>query len=130
MTTQDLSALFDAQVPREMKKAGVAGSAIVVVKDGRVLLARGYGYADVEHRTPVSPSNTLFRIASISKVVTYTTVMQLVQQGRIDLGADVARYLDFPIPATFAEPITMRNLMSHTAGFEETVQGRWVKSQG
>jgi CubicO group peptidase (beta-lactamase class C family) len=127
LTTEELGALFDHQVPREMEKAGVAGSAIVVVKDGSVLLARGYGYADIEHATPVSPSTTLFRVASISKVVTYTAVMQLVEQGKIDLDSDIARYLDFPIPATFAQPITMRNLMSHTAGFEDTVRGRWVQ---
>lgn len=127
MTTEGLSALFDVEVPREMGKAGVAGSALVVVKDGKVLFSRGYGYADVEHKLAVSPSDTLFRIASISKVVTYTAVMQLVEQGQIDLDIDVARYLDFPIPATFVEPITMRNLMSHTAGFEETAKRRWVK---
>lgn len=128
MTTENLSAHFDAQVPGAMSKAGVAGSAIVVVKDGKVLFARGYGYADVEHKTPVSPSETLFRVGSISKVVAYTAVMQLVEQGRIDLDADVARYVDFPIPATFADPITMRHLMSHTAGFEDTLKGRWVSS--
>ncbi|WP_167227958.1 serine hydrolase domain-containing protein [Massilia rubra] len=126
MTTENVGALFDAQVPLAMAKAGVAGSAVVVVKEGKVLFARGYGYADVERKTPVSPGATLFRIGSISKAVTYTAVMQLVEQGRIDLDADIARYLDFPVPATFSEPITMRNLMSHTAGFEETVKGRWV----
>lgn len=127
LTAQDLSALFDAQVPREMEKAGVAGSAIAVVHDGKVLFARAYGYADVERKTPASAGATLFRIGSISKVVTYTAVMQLVEQGRIDLDADVARYLDFPIPASFAQAITMRNLMAHTAGFQEGVKGRWVK---
>jgi CubicO group peptidase (beta-lactamase class C family) len=128
MTTEDLSTFFDAQFPREMEKSGVAGSAIVLVKDGRVLFSRGYGYADVEHKIPVSPSNTLFRIGSISKVVTFTAVMQLVERGQIDLDADVTRYLDFPIPATFADPITMRSLMTHTTGFDDTVEGRWVQS--
>lgn len=127
MTTEDLSTLFDEHAVREMKKADVAGAAIVVVKDGKVIFSRGYGHADVEQKIPVSPSHTLFRIASISKVVTYTAVMQLVEQGKIDLDADVARYLDFTIPAAFGKPMTMRHLMSHTAGFEETVQGRWVK---
>lgn len=127
MTTEDLGTFFDEHAPREMGKADVAGAAVVVVKDGKVLFARGYGHADVEHKTPVSINDTLFRIASISKVVTSTAVMQLVEQGKINLDADVARYLDFPIPATFAKPITMRNLMSHTAGFEDTVEGRWVQ---
>lgn len=130
MTTEDLGMFFDEHVLREMVKADVAGTVIAVVKDGKLLFARGYGYADVEHKTPVAPSGTMFRIASISKVVTYTAVMQLVERGKIDLDADVAIYLDFPIPPAFGKPITMRNLMSHTAGFEETVRGRWVEQFG
>ncbi len=130
MTAEDLARFFDAHVPSEMGKENVAGAAIAVVKDGKLLFARGYGYADVERKTPVSPSGTMFRIASISKVVTYTAVMQLVEQGKIDLDADVAHYLDFPLPPAFGQPITMRNLMAHTAGFEETVRGRWVKQFG
>jgi len=126
MTTQDLGAFFDDHIPREMGKADVAGSVVAVVRDGQLLFARGYGFADVGHHVPVSARDTLFRIASLSKVVSYTAVMQLVEQGKIDLDADVARYLDFPIPAAFGKPITMRHLMSHTAGFEETVRGRWV----
>ncbi|MET0266715.1 MAG: serine hydrolase domain-containing protein [Duganella sp.] len=127
MTTKGLTELFDEHVVREMKNGDVPGAAIVVVNHGKVLFARGYGYADVGQKIPVSPTTTLFRIASVSKVVTYTAVMQLVEQGKIDLDADIARYLDFHIPADFGKPITMRHLMSHTAGFEETVQGRWVQ---
>jgi len=126
MTANDLGVLFDEHVAAEMKKADIAGTAVVVVRDGAVLFARGYGHADVARKIPVSPGETLFRIASVSKGVTYTAVMQLVEQGKIDLDADIARYVDFPIPAAFGQPITMRHLMSHTAGFEETVQGRWV----
>lgn len=127
MTSDDLGTLFDEHAQREMKKADIAGAAIVVVKDGAVLFARGYGYADIENKVPVSPTHTLFRIASVSKVITYTAVMQLVERGKIDLDADIARYVDFPIPAGFGRPISMRHLMSHTAGFDDTVQGRWVK---
>lgn len=127
MTPDDLGALFDRHVPHEMKGADIAGAAIVVVKDGAVLFARGYGHADVENNVAVSPTHTLFRIASVSKVVTYTAVMQLVEQGKIDLDADIARYVDFPIPTAFGKPITMRHLMLHTAGFDDTVHGRWVQ---
>lgn len=129
MTAEDLSTFFDQHASREMKKSDVAGAAIVVVKDGKVLFARGYGHADVGLGTRISPSETLFRMASLSKLVTYTAVMQLVEQGKIDLDVDLSRYLDFPIPATFAQPITMRHLMTHTAGFEDTVENRWVKSE-
>lgn len=127
MTASDLGALFDEHTLREMQQADVAGAAIAVVKDGAVVFARGYGYADVERKVPVSPSHTLFRIASVSKVITYTAVMQLVEQGKIDLDADIGRYLDFPIPAAFDKAITMRHLMAHTAGFEDTMEDRWVK---
>lgn len=127
MTAQDLGALFDEHALREMREADIAGAAIVVVKDGAVMFARGYGHADVSRQLPVSPDHTVFRIASVSKVVTYTAVMQLVEQGKIDLDTDIARYLDFAIPAAFGKPLTMRHLMAHTAGFEETVHGRWVE---
>lgn len=129
MTAEDLGTFFDQHASREMEKSDVAGAAIVVVKDGKVLFARGYGLADVGLGTPVSPSDTLFRMASLSKLVTYTAVMQLVEQGKIDLDADLSRYLDFPLPATFAQAITMRHLMTHTAGFEDTVENRWVKAE-
>ncbi len=129
MTAEDLSTFFDQHASREMTKSDVAGAAIVVVKDGKVLFARGYGHADVGIGTPVSPNDTLFRVASLSRLVTYTAVMQLVEQGKIDLDSDLSRYLDFPIPTTFAQPITMRHLMTHTAGFEDTVENRWVKSE-
>lgn len=128
MSPDSLGDFFDERVPREMGKAGVAGAAVVVVKDGEILFARGYGYADVAKRVQVFPDTTLFRVASLSKVVTYTAVMQLVEQGKIDLDADVAHFLDFTIPATFSQPITMRHLMTHTAGFEDTVEGRWVST--
>jgi len=95
---------------------------VLVVKDGKVLFAKGYGYSDVEKKTPVSVDSTLFRPGSISKLFTWTAVMQLVEQGKIDLDKDVNTYLDFKIPATFPKPITMRNLMTHTPGFEEQIK--------
>ena len=86
--------------------------------------SKGYGYANVAKQTPVIPDETLFRIGSTSKLFTWTAVMQLAEQGKIDLRADVNTYLpDFKIPDTFPEPITMLNLLSHTAGFEERATG-------
>jgi CubicO group peptidase (beta-lactamase class C family) len=123
---EDYDEFFDDILPRAMRKADVPGAAVVLVRDGAVVFARGYGYADIQRRIPVSPDSTLFRVASLSKVVTATAVMQLVEQGRVDLDADVSRYLDFPIPPAFDKPITMRHLMTHTAGFDDTVGGRWI----
>ncbi len=102
---------------------------VVVVKDGQVLLAKGYGYADVEKRIPVDAEHTLFRPGSVTKLFTWTAVMQLVEQGKIDLQADVNTYLTaFQIPATYPQPITMLDLMAHTAGFEEPQSRIWWQS--
>jgi CubicO group peptidase (beta-lactamase class C family) len=122
MTAEDLSTFFDGMLPYMLARGDIAGGAVVVVKDGKVLFARGYGYADLETRAPVSPANTLFRIGSVSKLFTWTAVMQLVEQHKLDLDRDINTYLDFKIPKRFGKPITLRDLMTHTAGFEDTTR--------
>ena len=126
LTREDLGAYFDGFFPDALARADIAGAVVVVVKDGRVLLEKGYGFSDIKTRAPVDPARTLFRPGSISKLFTWTAVMQLVEQGKLDLDRDVNDYLDFQIPATFPKPITMRNLMTHTAGFEEHIKGLMV----
>jgi CubicO group peptidase (beta-lactamase class C family) len=128
LTTSDVGAFLDGIVSPQLAREDIAGAVVVVVKDGQVLYARGYGYSDMAKRIPVSSDSTLFRIASISKLFTFTAVMQLVEEGKLDLDRDVNGYLDFRIPATYSRPITLRNLMTHTAGFEETAQQLWVGS--
>lgn len=118
----DLDAWLDGYLPFALNTSDIPGAVIVVVKDGRILTARGFGYADVDKRTPVDPLRTLFRTGSVSKLVTWTAVMQMVEQGRLDLDADVNTYLDFRIPARAGKPVTMREIMTHTAGFEESVK--------
>src|SRR5215471_2511191 len=118
MTAQDVSAFLDGIVPQQLAREDIAGAVISIVKDGKVIFAKGYGYADVEKKQPVSPDDTLFRPGSISKLFTWTSVMQLVEQGKLDLDRDVNDYLDFKIPATYPKPITLRNIMTHTPGFE------------
>ncbi len=103
-------------------RGDIAGAVVVVVKDGQILSQKGYGFSDVEKRKPVSPETTLFRPGSVSKLFTWTAVMQLVEQGKIDLDKDVNAYLDFKIPPRNDKPITMRNILTHTTGFEETVR--------
>src|ERR1700678_3338619 len=123
LTADDLNAWLDGYMPYAVHTADIAGAVVAVVKDGQIVTERGYGYSDVAKRTPVDPKKTLFRPGSVSKLFTWTAVMQLVEQGKIDLDADVNRYLDFKIPARDGQPITMRNLMQHTAGFEEQAKG-------
>ncbi len=126
MTSEDVGAFLDGIMPQQLAREDVAGVVVSVVKDGKVLFAKGYGYSDVEKKVLVTPDNTLFRPGSISKLFTWTSVMQLVEQGKLDLDRDVNDYLDFKIPATFPKPITLRNVMTHTPGFEEAVQELFV----
>lgn len=123
LTAQDASSWLDGFVPYALERGEVAGAVVVVVKDGQVLLEKGYGYADVGKHIPVDPKATLFRPGSTSKLFTWTAVMQLVEQGKLDLDKDVNSYIDFTIPAFEGKPITLRNIMTHTAGFEESIKG-------
>ncbi len=119
-----LEVFVDGIMAVHMKDNHIAGATLSVVKDGEIFLAKGYGYADIEKRKPVDPDKTMFRPGSVSKLITWTAVMQLVEQGKIDLDADINTYLDtFKIPETFPEPITMKHLMTHTPGFEEKATG-------
>jgi CubicO group peptidase (beta-lactamase class C family) len=126
LTTEDVAAFLDGLVPLQMERDDLAGLVIVVVKDGEILFAKGYGYADQEKKRPVSVEETLFRPGSISKLFTWTAVMQLVEQGKLNLDNDVNEYLDIKIPPGFSEPITLRDIMTHTPGFEETVKELFV----
>lgn len=119
LTPADLGAFLDGVVPLALTSRDITGVVIAVVKDGQLLLARGYGYADAARKEPVDPDGTLFRVASISKVINATAVMQLVETGKVSLDEDVSTYLDFELPRRFPDKITLRHLLTHTAGFEE-----------
>ena len=115
----ELEAFMDAYFAEQMEANHVAGAVVSVVKDGQVFFAKGYGYADVASGKLVDPDTTLFRIASVTKLFTWTAVMQLVEQGKLDLDEDVNAYLDFRIPDTYPQPITLKHLMTHTSGLED-----------
>ena len=117
---EELEAFVDGFVSAQREAYDVAGITVAVVKDGQVYFAKGYGWADVEKQVPVNASETLFRPGSISKLFTWTAVMQLVEQGKLDLDADVNTYLtQFKVPATFDAPITLRHTLTHTVGMED-----------
>lgn len=122
LTATDLESFLDGVMPLQLAREDIAGAVISVVKDGKVLFSKGYGYSDVEKKTPVSPDSTLFRPGSVSKLFTWTALMQLVEQSKVDLDRDVNDYIDFKIPSTYPKPITVRNLMTHTPGFDEAVK--------
>lgn len=118
----DLNAWLDGYMPYALHSGDIAGGVVVVVKDGAILTARGYGWADVAKRRPVDPDLTLFRVGSLSKLFTWTAVMQQVEAGKLDLDRDVNAYLDFRIPPYRGQPVTLRQIMTHTAGFELAVK--------
>src|SRR3972149_6305202 len=120
----ELEAFLDDLFAQDLEEYHIAGAAVSVVKDGELFFAKGYGYADVENKIPVDPEQTIFRIGSVGKAITWTAVMQLVEQGKLDLDADINTYLDFRIPATYPQPITLKHLMTHTSGIED----RWLES--
>ncbi|MDQ3747415.1 MAG: beta-lactamase family protein [Acidobacteriota bacterium] len=122
LTAVDVEAFLDGIVPLQLEREDVAGATVAIVKDGKLLFSKGYGYADVKNKKPVSAEETLFRPGSVSKLFVWTAVMQLAEQGKLDLDRDINEYLDFKIPDAFGQPITLKNIMTHTAGFEEQVK--------
>lgn len=115
----DLEAWLDGMMPYALKNGDIAGMVIAVVKDGHVVLQKGYGYSDVARKTPMDPVRTMVRAGSTSKLFTWTAVMQLVEQHKLDLDRDVNAYIDFTIPHHGGKAVTLRDLMNHRAGFEE-----------
>jgi CubicO group peptidase (beta-lactamase class C family) len=124
ITVKDLETFLDEVIPNQLASNDIPGASVAVVKDGRLLFAKGYGYANLENQIPVVANTTLFRTGSVAKLFTWTAVMQLVEQGKLDLDVAVNTYLEtFQIPDTFPEVITLRHLLTHTAGFEDDLFG-------
>ena len=98
LTADDVNAWLDGYMPIATGRADIPGAVVVVVKDGQILTSRGFGYSNVEKRKAVDPHTTLFRPGSISKLFTWTAVMQQVQQGKLNLDEDVNKYLDSRFP--------------------------------
>jgi CubicO group peptidase (beta-lactamase class C family) len=127
----DLEAWLDGMVPYALKAGDMAGAVVVVVKDGTVLLQKGYGYADMSKKLRMDPEQTMVRIGSTSKLFTWTAVMQLVEKGQLDLDRNINDYLDFTIPDDFGKPVTLRDLMNHRGGFEEGLKDiLWTNPHG
>lgn len=116
-------------IPREMSRAEVPGLSIALVDDQRVVWSQGFGYADAERRIPAT-DQTLYGIGSVTKLFTAAAVMQLAEQGRIDLDVPLTRYLpEFSMRARFADaaPITPRNLLTHHSGLPgDYLKGMWT----
>ena len=114
----------------QMARLQVPGAALAIVQGQRVVFSKGYGYADLAAKVPVDPERTLFRVGSVSKLLIATAVMQLYEERRLDLHADINTYLTrFKIRDRYSTPITLAHLLTHTAGFDERVIGMWARTR-
>ncbi|WP_343521121.1 serine hydrolase domain-containing protein [Sphingomonas sp.] len=114
-----LADFVDGVMAQQLATREVAGAVVTVVQNGKVLFSRGYGFADVDKGVAVDGQRTLFRPGSVSKMFTWTALLQQVELGRVDLDADVNTYLDFRIPEFEGKPIRVRDLLSHTPGMSD-----------
>ncbi|MCL2703340.1 MAG: beta-lactamase family protein [Defluviitaleaceae bacterium] len=122
----ELESRIDALM-NEHAGASTPGTAIVVVHEGEIIFSRGYGWADIEKQVPVDPAATVFEYGSINKTFIWVAVMQLAEQGLLDLDADVRAYL--PDTFIFEKPFTMRDLLNHSAGFADFLLGLFVNER-
>jgi len=128
-TPATVAGYLDTAMPRLLSEHRVPGAVVSVVSSGQTVFAKGYGVADTARGTPFDASGTLVQVGSVTKLFTWTAVMQQVEAGRLDLHADVNRYLKgFQLPATFPEPVTLLDLMDHTAGFEDSTIGSYART--
>jgi CubicO group peptidase (beta-lactamase class C family) len=112
-----------------MAQEQIAGAEVAVVRDGATLLVKGYGIDSVEPRRAVDPNESLFRLGSISKTFTWLSIMQLAERGKLQLDDPINDHLpdELDIPDEgFEHPIRIIDLMNHTAGFEDILQGLFV----
>lgn len=125
------SSYLDLQMQNLMKKQELPHAVISVVADGEIIFRKGYGFRDVNNLTGIDPEATLFRTGSVSKIFTWTALLQLYERGLLNLDADINDYLNFEIPSTIEgpysretpAPINIRHLMTHSAGFEDVIEG-------
>ncbi len=126
-----LAGFMDGMIQAHLDSRNIAGATVAVVQDTHVIFSKGYGYADIERDRKVDPDRTLFRIGSISKLFVWTAVMQLYEQGKVELDVDVNQYLDkIQVPDTYTAPVTLKELMTHTAGFEDYTLGLFARDTG
>ncbi|WP_020397914.1 serine hydrolase domain-containing protein [Kordiimonas gwangyangensis] len=125
-----VEAFVDGVVKPLMQKEHSPSGVVAVMKDGKVIFQKGYGYIDVEKRIPVDAATSMFRPGSISKLFTWISVMQLAEQGKLDIDTDVNEYVtQFKVKDTFpGQPVTLRHIMTHTAGFEDGALGYLINN--
>src|SRR6266511_6475227 len=109
----DISSKVDRYIKDEMQKQQIPGLSLAVIKAGKIILAKGYGFSNVEHQVPVKPE-TMFQSGSVGKQFTATAVMMLVEEGKLSLDDKISKYF-VDAPAGW-QNMTVRHLLTHTAG--------------
>ena len=123
----DLEAYVDGVIRDRMSRDHIAGVTIAIVQNGQVVLKKGYGVASLKDGRKVDPNTTLFRIGSISKTFTWIALMNEVDAGRMRLDTPVNIYLPEKLQLKDQgkkTPVRLRDLMTHTAGFEDRALGQ------
>ncbi len=120
MNATDVVDFFDTLILSEMEKFHIPGLSLALVQDSSILFSKGYGMANLDEKSPVIPSKTVFYTGSVSKLFTATAIMQLAEQGKLGLDDNVNDYLEnFKIDDNFTEGVNIKNLLTHTGGFED-----------
>lgn len=116
---QELEVFVDHFFAEQMPRLHIPGAVFTLVKDGKIYFSKGYGYANLKRHTPVDPDRTLFRLGSVSKLLTATAVMQLAEKGKFNLNDDINPYLkQFKLKKKHQQSVTFANLLTHTDGFD------------
>lgn len=129
LSPAEIEALADKVIGEKVTGGSLPGAVFLVVRDSQIVFARGYGYANMAQKTPLSPLDTVLPVASVSKLFTATAALQLVENGLLDLHADVNSYLsDFQLKTPLGT-VTPHHLLTHTAGFDERLIGVAVRDK-
>jgi CubicO group peptidase (beta-lactamase class C family) len=111
---------FLQMIPAEMRKSHIEGVAVVVMESGRIIASEGFGAAQVGQERAIDPLTSVFRAGSLSKPITAALVMQLVEEGRVDLDHDVSDYVGFTVPRRNGRALTPRDMLTQSSGLSDT----------
>ena len=118
---QKAEAWIDSAFLAGMEEYRVPGTIITIVRGDSLFLNKGYGFADLENQIPIDPEKTGFRVASITKLLTASAIMQLHQKDEIQINDPVDQYLnDVVVNFNYHEPVTFHHLLTHTSGFDNS----------
>ncbi|MGH7492359.1 MAG: serine hydrolase domain-containing protein [bacterium] len=122
--TKEIEAFFDVFFTKHVAESEFPSAAVVLVEGDHIHFLKGYGYTDLRKTESVSADKTVFYAASVSKLFVATAVMQLAEQGKLNLNDDVNKYLNgFQLDNSFPRPVTLADLLTHTGGLDDHMLG-------